>query len=103
MPSPRHTMLAAAIDNHLHHGNALELNPKRVVWPRVIDMNDRLREVVVGRAKNGALRETGFDITAASEIMAVLCLSNSLMICERLGRIIVGLYSASPGSGGCIG
>ena len=88
-----HNLLAAAIDNHLHHGNALTFNPKRVVWPRVIDMNDRsLREVVVGiGAKNGALRETGFDITAASEIMAVLCLSTSLDdLRERLGRMIVG-------------
>lgn len=87
-----HNLLAAAIDNHLHHGNTLQINPKRVVWPRVIDMNDRsLRQIMVGMGpKNGTIRETGFDITAASEIMAILCLCTGLEnLRERLNRIIV--------------
>jgi formate--tetrahydrofolate ligase len=88
-----HNMLAATIDNHIHHGNALQFNPKRILWPRVIDMNDRsLRQIVIGMGqKNGTVRETSFDITAASEIMAILCLSNDAEdLRKRLDRIIVG-------------
>lgn len=87
-----HNLLAAAIDNHLHHGNTLKINPKRILWPRVIDMNDRsLRQIMVGMgAKNGTIRETSFDITAASEIMAILCLSTSLAdLQNRLNRIVI--------------
>jgi len=88
-----HNLLSAAIDNHLHHGNTLALNVKRITWPRVIDMNDRsLRSIMVGMGpKNGCVRETGFDITAASEIMAILCLSTDLDdLRSRLDRIIIG-------------
>lgn len=92
-----HNLLAAAIDNHLHHGNALQFNPKRILWPRVIDMNDRsLRNIIVGMGpKNGVMRETSFDITAASEIMAILCLSKDREdLRQRLDRIIVGYNSS---------
>jgi formate--tetrahydrofolate ligase len=92
-----HNLLAAMLDNHLHHGNALGLHPARIVWKRVIDMNDRaLRQIVVGLGgpANGVCHENGFDITAASEVMAVFCLSQSVAeLRERLGRIIVG-YTA---------
>ena len=72
-------LLAALVDNHLHQGNALDIDPKRVVWRRVLDVNDRsLRNIVVGlgRPADGVPHETGFDITAASEVMAMLCLAN---------------------------
>lgn len=85
-------LLAALIDNHLHHGNALNIDPKRVTWRRCLDMNDRaLRSIVVGLGGgNGQTREDGFDITAASEIMAVLCLAeNPDDLHQRLGRVIV--------------
>ena len=86
-------LLSAAIDNHINHGNSLGIDPRQIVWKRVLDMNDRaLRQVVVGLGgkANGYLREDGFMITVASEIMAILCLSNSLMdLKERLGKIIV--------------
>lgn len=86
-------LLAAAIDNHIHQGNELRIDERRIVWKRVMDMNDRaLRNVVValGGKVNGFPREDGFMITVASEIMAILCLSNSLMdLKERFGRIIV--------------
>ena len=89
-----HNLLAAVIDNHLHHGNAVDLDVRRITWKRVVDMNDRaLRQVVVGLGgRNNALpRESGFDITVASEVMAILCLSESLAELEqRLGRIVVG-------------
>jgi formate--tetrahydrofolate ligase len=89
-----HNLLSAALDNHLHHGNALGLDPSRLVWKRVMDMNDRaLRHIVVGLGgpANGVCRESGFDITVASEVMAVFCLSQSLdELRRRLGQIIVG-------------
>ncbi|WP_306599661.1 formate--tetrahydrofolate ligase [Geothrix sp. 21YS21S-2] len=88
-----HNLLSAVIDNHLVSGNALDIDPGRVVWRRVVDMNDRaLRQIVVGLGgtANGAPRETGYDITVASEVMAVFCLSESLHeVKERLGRMIV--------------
>ena len=89
-----HNLLAAMLDNHLHQGNDLNIDPRSLVWKRVLDMNERaLRNAVIGLGgkPNGVPRESGFDITAASEIMAALCLSNDLMdLRERLGRIIVG-------------
>ena len=92
-----HNLLSAMLDNHLHFGNALRLDTRRIVWGRVVDLNDRaLRKVVVGLGGtiNGVPRESGFDITVASEIMAIFCLSNSLTeLRERLGRIIVGYTS----------
>ncbi|SDK10080.1 Formate-tetrahydrofolate ligase [Actinopolyspora mzabensis] len=87
-------MLAAMVDNHLHKGNELGLDPHRVTWRRVVDINDReLRNVVtgLGGSADGTPHQTGFDITAASEVMAVLALSNSLQdMRERLGRVVVG-------------
>jgi len=86
-------LLAACIDNHIHHGNALDIDSRQIVWKRVMDMNDRaLREAVVGIGgkANGFTREEGFMITVASEIMAILCLSGGMTdLKERLGRIIV--------------
>jgi formate--tetrahydrofolate ligase len=90
-----HNLLAALLDNHLHHGNALGIDPRRVLWRRVLDMNDRsLRHVVIGLggALEGVPRETGFDITAASEIMAVLCLAEDAEdLRARLGRLLIAL------------
>ncbi|MBK9387600.1 MAG: formate--tetrahydrofolate ligase [Planctomycetes bacterium] len=90
-----HNLLAAIVDNHLHHGNALGLDPRRVSWKRVLDMNDRaLRNVVLGLggASEGVPRESGFDITAASEVMAALCLAEGEDdLRQRLERLIVGL------------
>ncbi len=89
-----HNLLAAMVDNHLHWGNALGLDPRRIVWRRVMDMNDRaLRDMVqsLGGPANGLPRESGFDITVASEIMAIVCLAADLDdLQERLGRIVVG-------------
>jgi formate--tetrahydrofolate ligase len=90
-----HNLLAAVTDNHLHHRSSPELNPRHVVWKRVIDMNDRsLRSVILGledRGLNGVMREDGFEITAASEIMAILCLSRDLTeLKARIGNVIVG-------------
>ena len=89
-----HNLLAAMVDNHLHQGNELCINPKRVVWRRVLDMNDRaLRNIIIGLGAptDGVMRQSGFDITAASEIMAILCLSTSLSDLKvRISRIIVG-------------
>ncbi len=89
-----HNLLAALVDNHIHWGNALGLDPRRVTWRRVLDVNDRvLRQVVVGLGgpANGHPRESGFDITVASEVMACLCLADDLADLEaRLGRIVVG-------------
>ena len=89
-----HNLLAAMVDNHVHQGNALGFDVRRPMWRRVVDMNDRaLRKVVVslGGVANGVPRETGYDITVASEIMAILCLSTSLAdMRERFSRIIVG-------------
>jgi formate--tetrahydrofolate ligase len=84
-------LLAAMLDNHVYWGNALGIDPRRVTWRRAMDMNDRaLRNVVAGAGGNGALREDHFDITVASEIMAVFCLARDLAdLQERLGRIIV--------------
>ena len=89
-----HNLLSAMIDNHIYWGNSLEIDQRRVVWKRVLDMNDRaLRDVVtsLGGVPNGFPRQTGFDITVASEVMAILCLSNDLEdLQERLGKIIIG-------------
>ncbi|HWQ37692.1 MAG TPA: formate--tetrahydrofolate ligase [Burkholderiales bacterium] len=89
-----HNLLAAMLDNHLHHGNELGIDPRRITWRRVVDMNDRaLRQIVVGLggAANGVPREDGFDIVAASEVMAILCLAESVGdLKDRLGRIVVG-------------
>ncbi len=88
-----HNLLAAMIDNHIYWGNGLEIDERRVVWKRVLDMNDRaLRDVVIslGGVANGFPRQSGFDITVASEVMAILCLSNNLAdLHNRLGDIIV--------------
>ncbi|MEF9934551.1 MAG: formate--tetrahydrofolate ligase [Clostridium sp.] len=88
-----HNLLAALLDNHLHQGNALNINPKKIVWKRVIDMNDRaLRNIVIGLGGNGDgfVRQGQFDITVASEIMAILCLATSLSdLKDRLSRMIV--------------
>lgn len=89
-----HNLLAAMIDNHIHQGNSLDLDIRRIHWKRVMDMNDRaLRDIVVGLGgtANGYPREDGFDIIAASEVMAILCLSNTLKeLKQRLGNILVG-------------
>ncbi|MBQ7118944.1 MAG: formate--tetrahydrofolate ligase [Oscillospiraceae bacterium] len=94
-------LLAAMLDNHIHQGNALGIDPNKITWRRCVDMNDReLRNIAIGLggAKNGVTREDGFDITVASEIMAVLCLSNGISdLKERLARIIVGYtYDGKP-------
>lgn len=89
-----HNLLAAMIDNHIHHGNELDIDPRRVAWRRVVDCNDRaLRQTVVGLGgpANGFAREDGFDIVAASEVMAIFCLATSLAdLKQRLGDIIIG-------------
>ncbi len=88
-----HNLISAVIDNHLHFGNELGIDSRRILWPRVMDMNDRaLRHTVVGLggAQDGVPHENSFSITAASEIMAVLCLSTSIEdLKERIGRIVV--------------
>jgi formate--tetrahydrofolate ligase len=95
--SSAHNLLAALVDNSLQNGNTAGLDPRRVTWKRVIDMNDRaLRNIVIGLGgrTEGIPRETGFDITAASEVMAVLCLADGIPdLKARLGRIVVG-YTA---------
>lgn len=92
--SAAHNLLAAMIDNHIYWGNALNLDPRRITWPRTLDLNDRaLRDIVTGLGGpgNGAPRQSGYDITAASEIMAILCLAESLADLEqRLGDIVIG-------------
>ena len=98
-------LLAAMLDNHIQQGNALGIDPRRITWKRCVDMNDRqLRFVVdgLGGRINGTPREDGFDITVASEIMAVLCLSNSIAdLKSRLSRIIVGYtYDNEPVTAG---
>jgi formate--tetrahydrofolate ligase len=89
-----HNLLAAMVDNHLYHGNALALDSRRILWRRVLDMNDRaLRYTVIGLGghREGVPREAGFDIAAASEVMAILCLARNIAdLKERLGRIVVG-------------
>lgn len=88
-----HSLLSAMIDNHIYWGNDLEIDTRRVVWRRVVDMNDRaLRQITasLGGVANGFPRETGYDITVASEVMAILCLANNLQdLQQRLGDIIV--------------
>jgi len=89
-----HNLLSALIDNHINHGNALQFDPRLIVWKRVVDMNDRaLRKVIVGLGgtANGFSREDGYDITVASEVMAIFCLATSLAdLRTRLGAIVVG-------------
>jgi formate--tetrahydrofolate ligase len=91
-------LLAALIDNHIHHGNELGIDVRRITWKRVVDMNDRaLREITVGLGGpgNGFPRQDGFDIVVASEVMAIFCLATSLKdLKERLGNIVVGYTSA---------
>jgi formate--tetrahydrofolate ligase len=91
-------LLAAMVDNHIHHGNELDIDVRRVTWKRVLDMNDRaLRETVValGGPGNGFPRQDGFDIVVASEVMAIFCLATSLAdLKERLGNIVVGYTRA---------
>jgi len=98
-------LLAAMLDNHIYQGNALNIDPRRITWRRCVDMNDRqLRFVVdgLGGKVNGVPREDGYDITVASEIMAILCLSNSIDdLKDRLSKIIVGYtYSGAPVTAG---
>src|SRR5262245_61098855 len=92
--SSAHNLLAALVDNALHFDNVDGLDPRRVTWKRVLDMNDRpLRDIVIGLGgrTEGIPRETGFDITAASEVMAILCLADGIAdLKARLGRIVVG-------------
>ena len=89
-----HNLLSALIDNHIHHGNALGIDPRQVTWKRVVDMNDRaLRQILVGLGGkvNGQTREDGFDIVVASEVMAIFCLADSLTdLRQRLGHIVIG-------------
>jgi formate--tetrahydrofolate ligase len=89
-----HNLLSALIDNHINHGNALGIDPRRIQWKRVVDMNDRaLRHIVLGMGgpANGYLREDGYDIVVASEVMAILCLATDIAdLKERLGRIVIG-------------
>lgn len=90
-----HNLLSAMLDNHINHGNALNIDPRLIKWKRVVDMNDRaLRKIInsLGGSANGYPREDGFDITVASEVMAIFCLATSLDdLKERLGNIVVGL------------
>lgn len=89
-----HNLLAAMIDNHVYWGNELEIDTRRITWRRVMDMNDRaLRDVAIGLGgvANGYARQSGFDITVASEVMAILCLATDLAdLQDRLGRIVIG-------------
>ena len=89
-----HNLLAAMIDNHLHQGNALNIDPRLITWKRVVDMNDRtLRNTVIGLGgpAHGVPRQSGYDITVASEVMAIFCLADSLNdLRERLGNIVIG-------------
>ena len=96
-----HNLLAAVIDNHIHQGNELNIDPRKITWRRVVDLNDRaLRSIIcgLGGTANGVPRETGFDITVASEMMAILCLAKDLDdMKERIGKIIVGYtYDGTP-------
>ena len=89
-----HALLSALIDNHIHHGNALDIDVRRIQWKRVVDMNDRaLRKITIGQGgvTNGYPREDGFDIVVASEIMAILCLATDRAdLKKRLGKIVIG-------------
>ena len=106
-----HNLLSALLDNHLHFGSPSGLDPRRVIWKRVLDMNDRsLRDIVVGLGgrTEGVPRETGFDITAASEVMAILCLADGISdLKARLARIVVGyrndLTPVTAGDLGAVG
>jgi len=103
-----HNLLAALIDNHLHHGNSLGIDPRRVLWRRVLDLNDRaLRNVVVGLggSRHGVPRETGFDITAASEVMAMFCLADGIQdLRARLDRTLVAFtHDGEPVRAGQLG
>lgn len=96
-----HNLIAALIDNHLQQGNVLNIDPRRITWKRVVDMNDRaLRNIVIGLGgkPNGVPRESGFDITVASEIMAIFCLATSLEdLKKRVASIVVGYtYDGKP-------
>ena len=102
-----HMLLAAMLDNHIQQGNALNIDPRRIAWKRVVDMNDReLRNIVVGLGgkAHGVPRQDGFDITVASEVMAILCLASSLHdLKERLAKIIVAYdYNGNPITAGQI-
>ena len=102
-----HMLLSAMLDNHIQQGNALNIDPRRIVWKRVVDMNDReLRNIVVGLGgkAHGVPRQDGFDITVASEVMAILCLANGLHdLKERLSKIIVAYdYNGNPVTAGQI-
>ena len=102
-----HMLLAAMLDNHIQQGNALNIDPRRIAWKRVVDMNDReLRNIVVGLGgkAHGVPRQDGFDITVTSEVMAILCLASSLHdLKERLAKIIVAYdYNGNPVTAGQI-
>lgn len=102
-----HMLLAAMLDNHIQQGNALNIDPRRIVWKRVVDMNDReLRNIVVGLGgkAHGVPRQDGFDITVASEVMAILCLATGLHdLKERLSKIIVAYdYSGNSITAGML-
>ena len=102
-----HMLLAAMLDNHIQQGNALNIDPRRIAWKRVVDMNDReLRNIVVGLGgkAHGVPRQDGYDITVASEVMAILCLASSLHdLKERLAKIIVAYdYNGNPVTAGQI-
>lgn len=102
-----HMLLAAMLDNHIQQGNVLNIDPRRIVWKRVVDMNDReLRNIVVGLGgkAHGVPRQDGFDITVASEVMAILCLATGLHdLKERLSKIIVAYdYSGNPITAGML-
>jgi len=102
-----HMLLAAMLDNHIQQGNTLNIDPRRIAWKRVVDMNDReLRNIVVGLGgkAHGVPRQDGFDITVASEVMAILCLASSLHdLKERLAKIIVAYdYNGNPVTAGQI-
>jgi len=94
-----HNLLAAFIDNHIFHGNKLDIDPQNVTFRRVVDVSDRaLRSIIIGLGKEGVPRETGYDITVASEVMAILALTTSLQdLRKRLGKIVIGTtYDGKP-------
>ncbi len=100
-----HNLLASLLDNHVYFGNALRIDPRRILWRRVLDLNDRaLRNVIVGLGgpRQGVPRETGFDITAASEVMAMLCLAeDEADLRRRIARLLVGFtYDGEPVTAG---
>ncbi len=103
-----HNLISAMVDNHIQQGNDLNIDPRRVTWRRVMDLNERaLRNIIIGLGgkANGVPRESGFDITVASEIMAILCLATDLMdLKERVGRIVIGYtYDGKVVTAGDIG